>query len=455
MSELEARGPEEHEPVRITVQRDWMTPTERLLALWDHLGIGAAHVATQMPGDIAGLAAGFGSRLAGIVLCVPTRLDPVAFGAMPERLLMICGDGGLTADVTSRAEARLPGARRIVLGGYDAPGWADVVADRTDEIVQAMSSFLGGLAADVPKSPAREGSHAGISYRIEGAGPALMLLPFFLAPSQWAPAVERLARQFTVITLGGAHLGGVATLEDRARAPTYQAMFRTLIDLLAPRPGEAILDVGCGAGSLDRLLAPRLGKANPVTAIDTNGFLLREAEALAKAEGLDGLIRFTPGNAEALPFADASFDCIFSVTVLEECDADRALAEMMRVARPGGRIGVIVRSIDLPQWWSVDVPEALRQRAATPPQSVGARGVADASLYRRARQAGLRDLTCFPALVTLDRPDGPIWRYREDHLVAQLSPSETAAWQAVRSAAANQGLLFMAHPMHCVVGRKP
>ena len=37
-----------------------MTPTERLLALWDHLGIGAAHVATQMPGDIAPLAAAFG-----------------------------------------------------------------------------------------------------------------------------------------------------------------------------------------------------------------------------------------------------------------------------------------------------------------------------------------------------------------------------------------------------------
>ena len=196
-------------------------------------------------------------------------------------------------------------------------------------------------------------------------------------------------------------------------------------------------------------------EANAITAIDTNPFLLREAEALAKADGLDGLIRFAPGNAEALPFADASFDCIFSVTVLEECDADRALAEMLRVARPGGRVGVIVRSIDLPQWWSADVPEALRQRALTPPQSVGARGVADASLYRRARQAGLRDLTCFPALVTLDRPEGPIWRYREDHLVAQLSPSETAAWQAAREVAARQGLLFMAHPMHCVVGHKP
>jgi SAM-dependent methyltransferase len=430
-----------------------LAPSARLLALLDHLGLGRAHVATQMPGDIAGLAADFGSRLAGIVLCVPTRLDPAAFAALSHRLLMICGEAGLTADVTARAQARLEGSRRVVLTGYDAPGWADVVADRTDEIVREMSDFLGPLPADVPDASVREGSHAGITFRMEGTGPALMLLPFFLAPSQWAPAIERLARQFTVITLGGAHLGGVATLEDRARAPTYQSMFRTLIDLMAPKPGEAILDVGCGAGSLDRLLAGRLGKANTITAIDTNPFLLREAQALAEADGIDDLIRFAYGNAEALPFADASFDCIFSVTVLEECDADRALAEMVRVARPGGRVGVIVRSIDLPQWWSVDVPEGLRPRAFTPPQSVAAKGVADASLYRRARQAGLRDLTCFPALVTLDRPEGPIWRYREDHLVAQLSPSETAAWQAAREGAAGQDLLFMAHPMHCVVGR--
>lgn len=432
-----------------------LAPSARLLALFDHLGIRRAHVATQMPGDIAGFAAGFGSRLSGIVLCVPTRLDPAAFAAVSDRLLMICGEAGLTADVTARARARLDGSRRAVLTSYDAPGWADVVADRTDEIVRQMSDFLGALPADVPDTPVREGSHAGITFRMEGTGPALMLLPFFLAPSQWAPAIERLARQFTVITLGGAHLGGVATLEDRARAPTYQAMFKTVIDLMAPKPGEAILDVGCGAGSLDRLLARRLGKANAITAIDTNPFLLREAQALAQADGVDDMIDFAYGNAEELPFADASFDCIFSVTVLEECDADRALAEMMRVARPGGRVGVIVRSIDLPQWWSVDVPEALRQRAVTPPQSVAAKGVADASLYRRAQRAGLRDLTCFPALVTLDRPEGPIWRYREDHLTAQLSPPETAAWQAAREVAAGQGLLFMAHPMHCVVGHKP
>ena len=53
-------------------------------------------------------------------------------------------------------------------------------------------------------------------------------------PRNGRRSIPRLARHFTVITLGGRHLGGVAALEDRARAPTYRAMFRTLIDLMAP-----------------------------------------------------------------------------------------------------------------------------------------------------------------------------------------------------------------------------
>src|SRR5438445_9153210 len=95
--------------------------TARLISLWDHLGIGTAHVATQMPGDIAGLAAGFPSRLGGVVLCVPSRLDPAPFSEVSDRLLMMCGEQGLTADTTARAMARLGGARRVVLAGYDAP----------------------------------------------------------------------------------------------------------------------------------------------------------------------------------------------------------------------------------------------------------------------------------------------------------------------------------------------
>jgi SAM-dependent methyltransferase len=344
--------------------------------------------------------------------------------------------------------------RRRVLQDYEAPGWADVVADRPAAIAQEMVSFLGDHPADAPRAdlPA-EGVHQGITWKKQGMGPALLLLPFFLAPSQWQSAVARLAGHFTVITLGGPHLGGVAALEDRANSPTYRAMVRTLLDLMALQPGATLLDIGCGSGALDRLAAGWFPQA-AITAVDSNSFLLSEAAALADSAGLERRIRFLQGNAEALPFPDASFDAVFSVTVLEECDADRAMAEMRRVLRPGGRMGVIVRSIDLPQWWSVPPPAGLAARMAQPPQSIGVKGVADASLYQRARRAGFDDLVCFPSLVTLDRPEGPIWRYREDHLLAQLSPEETGAWRAARDDMLSRGLLFMCHPMHCVVGRR-
>ena len=283
-----------------------------------------------------------------------------------------------------------------------------------------------------------------------------MLLPFFLAPSQWEPAIPALARRFTVIVLGGRHLGGVAALEDRARGPSYAGMIATMFDVIAPRAGRD--DPGCRM---------RLRRARPdvgatfrratiaITATDLNPFLLREAAALAREDGVADQITFREGNAEHLPFPDASFDHAFSVTVLEECDADLALRELFRVVRPGGRVGVVVRAIDLPQWWHLDLPEEMRRKVNVPPQSVGAGGVADASLYRRMRAAGFEDLTCFPALVTFDQPDGPIWRYREDHVLAQLTDPETDIWRAATFVAREAGLLFMANPLHRAVGRKP
>lgn len=438
-----------------------MSPTERLIALTDHLGLGAAYFGTPIPRDISGLAAEHAERIAGAVLCVPSRLDPTPFAGVADRVLMIAGERGPAAETTERAAARLPAAERFVLSGYEAPGsWTDAVADRGDEIAERMVAFLDRLAMNghrpgAPRTTRTEGSHSGISYRVEGSGPALILLPFFLAPSQWNPAIPFLAKRFTVVTLGGPHLGGVASLEDRAQMPTYQAMFRTLIDVIAPRPGEAILEIGCGAGSLVRLLARRLGNANPITAADVNPFMLHEAAQLAEADGLSGVIRFTQGNAEALPFDDEAFDCVYSVTVFEECDADRAIAEAMRVVRPGGRVGLVVRALDMPQWWNLTLPEAILRKVEAPPHSVSSAGVADHSLYRRMRDAGFVDLVCFPTLVTLDRPGGPIWRNREDHVLSQLSAQELTVWHSERNRAEEEGLLFMAHPLHCAVGTKP
>ncbi len=434
-------------------QHDLSLPA-RLAALWDHLGLGAAHVAAQMPGDFVEFLHAAPERIAGIVLCAPSRLDPAPFAEAAARLLVIAGEHGQTAELAARAERRLPGMGRAVLAGYEAQGWSDVVADRTEAVAAAIAGFLHDRApaAASPSHPLKDGSHLGISYRIEGAGPALVLLPFFLAPSQWAPAVSALARHFTVITLGGRHLGGVAALEDRAQAPSYRAMVGALFDLLAPRPDARVLDIGSGSGALDRRFATRYPAAELI-ATDVNPFLLGEAGALAAEEG--HAIAFQSANAEALPFPDAHFDAVFSVTVLEECDADRALGEIRRVLRPGGRAGVIVRAIDLPQWWNLDLPAELRERANTPPRSVGARGVADASLYRRMGAAGFERVTAMPALVTLDNPGGPIWRHREDHVLSQLTPEETTIWRGLTDEARAAGVLISAHGMHCAVGVKP
>jgi SAM-dependent methyltransferase len=280
-----------------------------------------------------------------------------------------------------------------------------------------------------------------------------VLLPFLLAPSQWEPAMAELAQHFAVIQVGGRHIGGVAVLEDRARAPTYRAMFRHLIDVMAPTADGRILDVGCGTGALDRLLATRLGTAARIDAIDVNPFLLREAAELAREFG--NRIVFAPGSALDLPFPEEAFDCVFSVTVLEECDANRAIAEMLRVARPGARIGIVVRAIDLDQWWNLELPAAISAIASIPPQSVGPGGVADASLYTRMSQAGMVDLCAFPTFITLDQPDGPIWRYREDDVLSRLSPQEAMAWTDARATAVERGVLVQAHALHCAVGTKP
>jgi len=419
----------------------------------DHLGLARAHVAGQVASDLAGFAAEHPERIGGLVLCTPTRLDPAPFARVAARLLLISGDKGLTAQTAERVHARLAHARRHVLENYDAAAWSDVVADRGGEVAGAIVAFLAGVPVDAASGlPARSGAHAGLTYRIEGAGPPLILLPFFLAPSQWDPALPELTRRFTVIRLGGAHIGGVAALEDRARAPSYPAMFRSLVDLMAPQPNARILDVGCGSGALDRLLAERLGEGARIDAVDVNPFLLREAHELAA--GFGERIRFAPGSATKLPFADQTFDCAFSITVLEECDAESAIAEIKRVTRPGGRIGIVVRAIDLPQWWNLKLPPAIKAKVEVPPQSVGPGGVADASLYARLRGAGLVDLVAFPALITLDDPDGPIWRYREDHILSQLTPAETETWHAARAAALKHGPLLHATALHCGVGRK-
>ena len=99
-------------------------------------------------------------------------------------------------------------------------------------------------------------------------------------------------------------------------------------------PGERVLDVACGAGQL-ALPAARAGAQ--VTGVDIASNLIAQAQARAQAEGLS--IRFEEGDAEDLPYDDASFDLVFSlIGAMFAPQPERVAAEIVRVCRPGGRI---------------------------------------------------------------------------------------------------------------------
>jgi ubiquinone/menaquinone biosynthesis C-methylase UbiE len=111
---------------------------------------------------------------------------------------------------------------------------------------------------------------------------------------------------------------------------------RELIEAVEPRPGSQVLDVACGTGHV-ALEAARL--ACSVTGVDYVPALVEVARRRAEAEGLE--VDFRVGDAESLPFADESFDCVVSaIGVMFTADHDRAAAELVRVCRPGGRIAL-------------------------------------------------------------------------------------------------------------------
>ena len=103
-------------------------------------------------------------------------------------------------------------------------------------------------------------------------------------------------------------------------------------------PGEAVLDLGCGAG-FDALVAAQLvGPSGRVAGIDLSPEMLAVARAGLAGTGL-ARVAFAEAQVEALPFPDAAFDVVLSNGVLNLVpDKPRAVRELFRVLRPGGRL---------------------------------------------------------------------------------------------------------------------
>jgi SAM-dependent methyltransferase len=139
---------------------------------------------------------------------------------------------------------------------------------------------------------------------------------------------ERLSVPDAASTWSGATYERIA----EALAPIH----RRIVELLAPQPGERFLDLACGTGGVAFVAA---GTGAAVTGLDISADQLEKARAAADEAGLS--IRFDEGDAQALPYADASFDAVASAFgMIFAPDHARTAGELTRVCAPGARIAI-------------------------------------------------------------------------------------------------------------------
>src|SRR5262245_43047178 len=128
-----------------------------------------------------------------------------------------------------------------------------------------------------------------------------------------------------VITLGG---------EQKFRQRT--------LDLAELQSGDAVLDVGCGTGTLLIEAAKRVGPSGSTHGLDRSTEMVAHARRKAAAQGVTA--SFVEGSADCLAFPDASFEVVFCTLMLHHLPASMQMAtivEMRRVLRPGGRMVIV------------------------------------------------------------------------------------------------------------------
>ncbi|MBO4922497.1 MAG: bifunctional demethylmenaquinone methyltransferase/2-methoxy-6-polyprenyl-1,4-benzoquinol methylase UbiE [Bacteroidales bacterium] len=112
-------------------------------------------------------------------------------------------------------------------------------------------------------------------------------------------------------------------------------------------PGaQEILDIACGTGDFSIAIARAMAPGSRVTGLDLSEGMLAVMRAKLAAAGLEGRVACVQGDSEALPYADATFDCVtiaFGIRNFEH--RETALREILRVLKPGGKLVILELSV--------------------------------------------------------------------------------------------------------------
>lgn len=149
--------------------------------------------------------------------------------------------------------------------------------------------------------------------------------------------------------------------------PTLAPIGAMTIESLAPKPGEHVLDVGCGCGETTLTIAGRVAPSGTVTGADISRPMLELARQRANQAGAD--ITFIEANAQSHAFQADSFDCLFSrFGVMFFSDFKAAFANLLRATKPGGRMALGAWRTRKDNPWAMTAVPIARPHVELPPR---------------------------------------------------------------------------------------
>jgi demethylmenaquinone methyltransferase / 2-methoxy-6-polyprenyl-1,4-benzoquinol methylase len=144
--------------------------------------------------------------------------------------------------------------------------------------------------------------------------------------------------------------GSYDLMNDLMSGGMHRLWKRFALSQTGLRPGQRALDVACGTGELGAGLARQVGREGLAVLTDINREMLARGRDRLIDKGIAAQAAFVIANAECLPFADGSFDCVtIGFGLRNVTDKPAALASMRRVLRPGGRLLVLEFSKPRPE----------------------------------------------------------------------------------------------------------
>jgi ubiquinone/menaquinone biosynthesis C-methylase UbiE len=227
-----------------------------------------------------------------------------------------------------------------------------------------------------------------------------------------------------------------------------------ILDGLRLRPGQNVADIGCGMGADVFEIAELVGPAGSVVGLDFSEAMISEARKRADALSLP--VTFHVGDAQSLPFDDATFDaCRTERMLMHVPRADAAVAEIVRVTKPRGRISVFDFDWDT---FVIDSPDKPTTRAVVDVFSDGIRnGWIGRQLPRLLREHGITDVSVVGHHVFVDFEffgllvGGRLTAAQSEGL---LDPGQIREWWDGLAAAARAGTFLAGFTAFIVSGTK-